>query len=122
MNVHDSRRIDEVLREHGYEPTDEPTLADLVVFNTCSVREKAEHKLRSAVGTYRPLKDARPGLVIAIAGCVAQQRQEVRNHLLNPENVDLEHRAPRIGVGVFDECRVRRTARYVDECVDAGRC
>lgn len=73
MNVHDSRRIEEVLEAAGWEATDEATLADLVLFNTCSVREKAEHKLRSAVGWLRPLKDERPGLVIAVAGCVAQQ-------------------------------------------------
>ena len=76
MNAHDSRRIEEVLGRAGWAPTDEPTLADLIVFNTCSVREKAEQKLRSAVGLLRPLKSARRGLVIAIAGCVAQQEGE----------------------------------------------
>jgi tRNA-2-methylthio-N6-dimethylallyladenosine synthase len=76
MNVHDSRRIEEVLSDHGYVATDEPTLADLVVLNTCSVREKAEQKLRSAVGAYRGLKLQRPDLVIAVAGCVAQQEGE----------------------------------------------
>ena len=76
MNVHDSRRIEEVLHAAGWTPTDEPTLAELVVFNTCSVREKAEHKLMSALGTVRPLKEARPGVVIAVAGCVAQQEGE----------------------------------------------
>ena len=50
MNVHDSRRIEEVLWSAGYAATDEAGLADLVVFNTCSVREKAEHKLMSALG------------------------------------------------------------------------
>ena len=73
MNVHDSRRIEEVLRASGWQATDEATLADLVIFNTCSIREKAEHKLMSALGTVRPLKDARKDVVIAVAGCVAQQ-------------------------------------------------
>ena len=76
MNVHDSRRIEEVLEAAGWQATDEAALADLVLFNTCSVREKAEHKLRSAVGWLRPLKDERPDLVIAVAGCVAQQEGE----------------------------------------------
>lgn len=76
MNVHDSRRIEEVLVKAGWEPTDEPSLATLVVFNTCSVREKAEHKLLSVVGTMRELKAARPDLVVAVAGCVAQQEGE----------------------------------------------
>jgi tRNA-2-methylthio-N6-dimethylallyladenosine synthase len=76
MNVHDSRRIEEVLEDHGYAPAEEPALADLIVLNTCSVREKAEQKLRSAVGAYRALKAQRPDLVIAVAGCVAQQEGE----------------------------------------------
>jgi tRNA-2-methylthio-N6-dimethylallyladenosine synthase len=76
MNVHDSRRIEEVLRNAGYGPTDEASLADLVVVNTCSVREKAEHKLMSLLGTLRPLKEARQGVTIAVAGCVAQQEGE----------------------------------------------
>ncbi len=76
MNVHDSRRIEEVLEGHGYSPTEEPSLADVIVFNTCSVREKAEQKLRSAVGTYRGLKAVKPDLVMVVAGCVAQQEGE----------------------------------------------
>jgi tRNA-2-methylthio-N6-dimethylallyladenosine synthase len=76
MNVHDSRRIEEVLRRDGYVAAEEPALADLVVINTCSVREKAEHKLMSLLGTLRPLKEERPEVVIAVAGCVAQQEGE----------------------------------------------
>ena len=73
MNVHDSRRIEEVLLASGFREASEPALADLLVVNTCSVREKAEHKLMSLLGTFRPFKEARPGLVLAVAGCVAQQ-------------------------------------------------
>src|SRR5688500_20111906 len=76
MNVHDSRRIEEVLAAQGWSATDEVTLAELIVVNTCSVREKAEHKLMSLLGTLRPLKDARRDVVIAVAGCVAQQEGE----------------------------------------------
>lgn len=76
MNVHDSRRIEEVLEGAGYEPTEDSQLADVVVFNTCSVREKAEHKLLSVLGTLRPLKESRPDLAIVVAGCVAQQEGE----------------------------------------------
>ena len=76
MNMHDSRRIEEVLGAHGYSATDEAELADLILVNTCSVREKAEHKLMSLLGTLRPLKDARPGVLLAVAGCVAQQEGE----------------------------------------------
>jgi tRNA-2-methylthio-N6-dimethylallyladenosine synthase len=76
MNVHDSKRIDETLEASGYRQASDPDLADLIVINTCSVREKAEQKLRSLVGTLTERKKARPDLVIAIAGCVAQQEGE----------------------------------------------
>ncbi len=76
MNVHDSRRIEEVLEGAGYRRTDEAGLADLVLVNTCSVREKAEQKLMSLLGRLRPLKDQRRGTLLAVAGCVAQQEGE----------------------------------------------
>lgn len=76
MNVHDSRRIEEVLRSIGYREAPEPALADLLLVNTCSVREKAEHKLMSLLGTLRPFKEGRPGTLVAVAGCVAQQEGE----------------------------------------------
>jgi tRNA-2-methylthio-N6-dimethylallyladenosine synthase len=76
MNVHDSQRIEEVLIAQGYAATDSPEMADLIVFNTCSIREKADHKLRSAVGRFRDLKERKTHLVLAVAGCMAQQRGE----------------------------------------------
>jgi tRNA-2-methylthio-N6-dimethylallyladenosine synthase len=76
MNVHDSRRIEEVLEGAGYAPTDESALADVVIINTCSVREKAEHKLMSLLGTLRSLKAERPHAALVVAGCVAQQEGE----------------------------------------------
>ena len=76
MNVPDSRRIEEVLARAGYRAAQGPEQADLIVFNSCSVRDKADHKLRSAVGTVRPLKSARPDLIVAVAGCMAQQQGE----------------------------------------------
>jgi tRNA-2-methylthio-N6-dimethylallyladenosine synthase len=76
MNAHDSERMEAVLRAHGWEAADGAEDADLIVLNTCSVREKAEQKLRSEVGKLAPLKRARPDVVIAVAGCVAQQEGE----------------------------------------------
>jgi tRNA-2-methylthio-N6-dimethylallyladenosine synthase len=76
MNAHDSDRMEEVLRANGWTKALTAEDADLVVFNTCSVREKAEQKLRSEVGRLAPLKRARPELVVAVAGCVAQQEGE----------------------------------------------
>jgi tRNA-2-methylthio-N6-dimethylallyladenosine synthase len=76
MNQHDSERIGEVLSNAGW--VEEPDLerTDLVLLNTCSVREKAEHKLRSEVGRLALVKARRPGLLIGVAGCVAQQEGE----------------------------------------------
>jgi tRNA-2-methylthio-N6-dimethylallyladenosine synthase len=76
MNSHDSDRIGEVLRGAGHQEAAGLDDADLVLLNTCSIREKAEHKLRSEVGRIAQLKRARPGLTIAVAGCVAQQEGE----------------------------------------------
>ncbi len=76
MNVHDSRRMEEVLHQAGYLPAETPSEASVVVLNTCSVREKAEHKLMSALGTLRPLKALRKETVFVVAGCVAQQEGE----------------------------------------------
>jgi tRNA-2-methylthio-N6-dimethylallyladenosine synthase len=73
MNVHDSERIHEVLRAAGFRPADGHRAADVIVVNTCSVREKAEQKLRSLIGTLAALKEKKPDLVVVIAGCVAQQ-------------------------------------------------
>jgi tRNA-2-methylthio-N6-dimethylallyladenosine synthase len=76
MNVHDSIRMEGVLRAAGGVAVERADEADLVVFNTCSVREKAEQKLRSEVGRLSPIKRARPGLILAVTGCVAQQEGE----------------------------------------------
>ena len=73
MNAHDSDRMEEVLRASGWARAESVEDADLVVLNTCSVREKAEQKLRSEVGKLAPFKAKNPGLVLAVAGCVAQQ-------------------------------------------------
>jgi tRNA-2-methylthio-N6-dimethylallyladenosine synthase len=76
MNVHDSERMESVLQSQGFVAAESVEAADLVVFNTCSVRERAEQKLRSEVGKLKPLKRERPELVICVAGCVAQQEGE----------------------------------------------
>lgn len=76
MNEHDSARMAEVLVEAGLRETESPEVADVILVNTCSVREKAEQKLRSEVGRLLQHKRARPGVVLGVAGCVAQQEGE----------------------------------------------
>ena len=73
MNQHDSERIARVMAGRGYVPTDDPECADLLLLNTCSVRDKAEQKVYSALGRWKMFKELRENVVIGIGGCVAQQ-------------------------------------------------
>jgi tRNA-2-methylthio-N6-dimethylallyladenosine synthase len=74
MNEYDSQKMLDVLIEsHQVQLTDDPAKADVILVNTCSIREKAQEKLFSELGRYRPLKDSRPELVIGVGGCVASQ-------------------------------------------------
>ncbi len=75
MNESDSDRMVELLARHRFARADSPDDADLILLNTCAVREKAEQKLLSALGRYRAVK-ARRGALIAVSGCVAQQEKE----------------------------------------------
>ncbi len=76
MNVVDSERIVDLLQEMGYSQIDQPDDADLILLNTCSVRAKAERKVYGHLGRFKPLKDARPDLILGVGGCVAQQEGE----------------------------------------------
>jgi len=74
MNEYDSDRIRDVLAEsEGLESTEDPAQADVIVFNTCSVREKAQEKVFADLGRVKHLKQARPEVLIAVGGCVASQ-------------------------------------------------
>lgn len=73
MNVHDSEQIMELLKGSGYETTKDAKKADLVIINTCSIREKAEQKAHSELGRFKELKLKKPDLIIGIGGCLAQQ-------------------------------------------------
>lgn len=73
MNVNDTDRILQVLAPHGWVATDDPAKAQLILLNTCSVREKAEQKMLSQLGRLAPLKEHNDELVLGVAGCVAQQ-------------------------------------------------
>jgi tRNA-2-methylthio-N6-dimethylallyladenosine synthase len=74
MNEYDSSRMGDVLAAaEGFVATDDPALADVLIVNTCSVREKAESKVFSLLGEWKQIKDARPGVIIGVGGCVASQ-------------------------------------------------
>lgn len=77
MNEYDSAKMRDVLNaSHGFELTTDPEQADVLLLNTCSVREKAQEKVFSQLGRWRPLKQKRPGVVIGVGGCVASQEGE----------------------------------------------
>ena len=77
MNVHDSERIAGLLDEAGYIPVQDGAQADLVVFNTCAVRENADNKLYGNLSFLAPIKKLNPGMQIAVGGCLAQKDQSI---------------------------------------------
>ncbi len=108
MNEHDSSRIESLLRSHDLVRTDDPAKAGLIVLNTCSIRNKAEHKVYSTLGRLRGLKKRNAGLVIAVGGCVAQQ--EGRNLIDRFPMVDL----------VFGPHALSRLAKLIETVADGG--
>src|SRR6266567_4588189 len=73
MNVHDSERLAGLLEQAGYVRSEAGATADVVVFNTCAVRENADNKLYGNLGHLAPVKAANPGMQIAVGGCLAQK-------------------------------------------------
>ncbi|WP_127104224.1 tRNA (N6-isopentenyl adenosine(37)-C2)-methylthiotransferase MiaB [Pararhodobacter zhoushanensis] len=112
MNVYDSERMAEALGVNGYVTTDRADDADMILLNTCHIREKAAEKVYSELGRLRPLKDLNPDLRIGIAGCVAQaegeeilRRAPVVDLVVGPQTY---HRLPEM------EIAMRGGARPVD--------
>ncbi|HZW59076.1 MAG TPA: tRNA (N6-isopentenyl adenosine(37)-C2)-methylthiotransferase MiaB [Woeseiaceae bacterium] len=104
MNEYDSDKMAEVLRaSHGYELAASPEEADLLLVNTCSIREKAAEKVFSELGRWRALKDAKPQMLIGVGGCVASQ-----------EGDGICRRAPFVDM-VFGPQTLHRLPAMVDE-------
>lgn len=87
MNVSDSEKILALLKGVGYQPTQDPSQADLVILNTCSVRAKAEEKVYNHLVQYKGLKRKKPGIILGVGGCVAQQ--EGARLLANVPHLDI---------------------------------
>src|SRR5213596_2613696 len=102
MNEYDSERVAGLLREHRYELTDSEGEADLILVNTCAIREKAEDKVFSKLGELRLLKAQKPELVIGVMGCMAQLHQGA-----------IQRRAPSVDL-VFGSPAIARVAELVD--------
>jgi tRNA-2-methylthio-N6-dimethylallyladenosine synthase len=102
MNEYDSERVAGLLREHRYELTESEADADLILVNTCAIREKAEDKVFSKLGELRALKARRPELVLGVMGCMAQLQQGI-----------VQKRAPHVDL-VFGSPAVARVAELVE--------
>ena len=74
MNVHESEKIAGSLRSIGFDPTSDSSDADLVVFNTCCIRDTAEKKIVGNIGDVKHLKKDNPSLIVAVVGCMTQQK------------------------------------------------
>ena len=110
MNEYDSDRMAEVLAaSHGLELTDDASDADVILVNTCSIREKAQEKVFSQLGQWRPLKQARPDVVIGVAGCVASQEGE-----------GILKRAPYVDL-VFGPQTIHRLPKMLDSVRESGK-
>ena len=110
MNEYDSARMADVLRDaERLEPTDDPEAADVLLVNTCSVREKAQEKVFSQLGGWKQLKKAKPHLLIGVGGCVASQ-----------EGDGITRRAPYVDL-VFGPQTLHRLPAMIDELKTSGR-
>ena len=109
MNVYDTERIGKLLSPSGYRRGDNPDSADLIIVNTCAIREKAEQKVFSFLGRLAQMKQKSPGLIIAAGGCVAQQ-----------EGARMLTRAPYLDV-VFGTHAIGRLPRIIER-VEKQRC
>jgi tRNA-2-methylthio-N6-dimethylallyladenosine synthase len=110
MNEYDSARMGDVLRASAeLTPTDDPQEADVLLMNTCSVREKAQEKVFSLLGEWRRLKARRPGVIIGVGGCVASQEGEA-----------ITGRAPFVDL-VFGPQTLHRLPQMIAELRRTGR-
>ncbi|MDK1023164.1 MAG: tRNA (N6-isopentenyl adenosine(37)-C2)-methylthiotransferase MiaB [Gammaproteobacteria bacterium] len=107
MNDYDSSRMADLLAEsHGYDLTDNAEEADILLLNTCSIREKAQQKVFHQLGRWRHLKDKNPKLIIGVGGCVASQEGEA-----------ISQRAPYVDL-IFGPQTLHRLPEMLDSSVD----
>ncbi|MEL7044514.1 MAG: tRNA (N6-isopentenyl adenosine(37)-C2)-methylthiotransferase MiaB [Pseudomonadota bacterium] len=109
MNEYDSARMQDLLVDsHGLVPTSVESEADVILLNTCSIREKAQEKVFHQLGRWKPLKESNPNLIIGVGGCVASQ-----------EGADIGRRAPFVDL-VFGPQTLHRLPEMLDERRSSG--
>jgi len=107
MNSYDSNKIADLLSHHfNMTPIDEPQKADLLILNTCSIREKAQEKVFSELGRWRKIKNIRPKTLIAVGGCVASQ-----------EGKNIRSRAPEVDI-VFGPQTLHRLPKMIEDVLE----
>lgn len=105
MNVHESEKLAGILEEKGYLPAEKENDADIIVFNTCCVRETAETKILGNLGIVKKLKETRPDLKVCVCGCMAQKKGEADR---------LKKRCPFINL-IFGTHNLYKFDQYLDE-------
>ncbi|NLM26009.1 MAG: tRNA (N6-isopentenyl adenosine(37)-C2)-methylthiotransferase MiaB [Firmicutes bacterium] len=124
MNAHDSEVITGILLSLGYQETDSVEDAELILYNTCSVRENPERKVYGQISRFKALKEQKPGLIIGICGCMTQQKDEQEAILKKLPHVDLIfgthniHRLPELLERALDGERVIEVWEDTDEIVE----
>src|SRR5438128_4286305 len=108
MNEHDSQRLAGLLEADGMEATDDLDDADVVLLNTCCIRENADNKLYGHLGHLKAVKDRRPEMQIAVGGCLAQKDRDL-----------IRARAPQVDV-VFGTHNVHRAAELLHQAAEEG--
>jgi tRNA-2-methylthio-N6-dimethylallyladenosine synthase len=121
MNAHDSEKIANLLHHDGWRSATDPDAADLLVVNTCSIREKAEHRLYSDLGQLRAWKAARPQRVLAVGGCVAQQEGDALLRRFGHLDVVFGTHNLRLVPALVDAARAGRRAARVEESASLDR-
>lgn len=110
MNEYDSDKMRDVLQaSHGFEITDIPEQADVLLLNTCSIRERAQDKVYSAIGRWKKIKDKRPDVIIGVGGCVASQ-----------EGAAIQKRAPYVDM-VFGPQTLHRLPELLNKARNGGQ-
>ena len=107
MNVHESEKIAGILQNKGYQPTNDENLADVIVFNTCCIRQNAENTAKGNIGALKALKRKKKSLIIAVGGCMTQQ---------DGAGEDLLQKYPYISF-VFGTHNLSKFDEMLDECI-----
>lgn len=107
MNVHESEKLAGILEEKGYLPAEKENDADIIVFNTCCVRETAETKILGNLGIVKKLKETKPDLKVCVCGCMAQKKGEAER---------LKKRCPFINL-IFGTHNLYKFDQYLDEII-----